>query len=47
MQPYIIQYPSTYANCGSLQRPIVANNDMVKSLLVDNKEGEHSRKTRQ
>jgi hypothetical protein len=29
MQSYIIQYPSTYSNGGSSQRPIIANNNLV------------------
>jgi hypothetical protein len=43
MQPYIIQYPSTYPNCGASQRSIVAN-DTVKSKFVDSKEGEENMK---
>jgi hypothetical protein len=39
LQPYIIQYPSTYPNCGASQGPIVANNNLVKGDFVDNREG--------
>ena len=42
MQPYIIQYPSTYPNCDSSQRPVIANNNLVKTELVDSKAGEKS-----
>lgn len=44
MQSYVIYYPSTYSNYGSSQRSILANNDMVKSMLVDDKEGGKNRK---
>ena len=37
MQPYIIQYPSTYSNCRASQRPIIANNDLVRSVLINGK----------
>ena len=40
MQPYIIQYPSTFPNCDSLQRPVVTNNNLVKSKFVDSKKSE-------
>jgi hypothetical protein len=43
MQLYIIQYPSIYSNSGSLQRLIVANNDLVRSALIDDKEGVKTR----
>jgi hypothetical protein len=44
MQTYIIQYPSTYQNCGASQRPIVVNDNLVKSESVDSKEGEENMK---
>lgn len=31
MQPYIIQYPTSYSNYGELDQPIVAHNNLVKS----------------
>jgi hypothetical protein len=43
-QPYIIQYLSTYPNCGASQRPIVANNNLVKREFVDSKHGEKNMK---
>ena len=44
MQPYIIQYPSTYPNCDSSQRPVVTNNNLVKSKFIDSQEGERNKK---
>jgi hypothetical protein len=47
MQPYIFQYPSTYLNGGSSQRPIMANNYLVRSALIDDKGGEKNKNQRQ
>ena len=44
MQPYIIQYPSTYPNYGAAQRPIIVNNDLVRSKLINGKRGEKNKK---
>ena len=44
MQPYIIQYPSTYSNCRASQRPIIANNDLVRSVLINGERGENNEK---
>jgi hypothetical protein len=50
MQPYIIQYPSTYSNCGALQRPVVeiiqypCSNNLVTGGFVDTKESEKNMK---
>jgi hypothetical protein len=44
MQPYIIQYLSTYPNCGASQGPIVDNDYLVKSEFVDSKEDEKGKK---
>ena len=44
MQPYIIQDPHAYPNCGASQRPIIANNNPVKSVLTDNEGGEINKK---
>jgi len=44
MQSYIIQYPSTYANYGSLQRPFVVDNNLVRNAPIDAKGGEKDNK---
>ena len=44
MQPHIIQYPSTYSNCRASQRPIIANNDLVRSVLINGERGENNEK---
>jgi len=44
MQPYFIQYPSTYPNYGTSQRPIVTSNNLVESNLGCSKEDEKNMK---
>jgi len=44
MQLYIIQYPSMYPNGCSSQRLIVANNNLVRSVLTDDERGEKTKK---
>ena len=43
MQPYIIQDPHAYPNCGASQRPIIANSDPVRSVLINGKGGEKNK----
>ena len=42
--PYFIRYSSTYPSYGASQRPIVANNNLVKSKPDCSKEGEKDMK---
>ena len=44
MHSYIIQYPSMYPNDGSSQRQIIANNNLVKSVLIDDEGCEKNKK---
>ena len=44
MHSYIIQYPSMYPNGGSSQRQIIANNNLVKSVLIDDEGCEKNKK---
>jgi len=44
LQPYFIQYPHIYPNCGTSQRPIVASNNPVRKDFDCSKEGEKSMK---
>ena len=46
MQLYIIQYPSMYPNGCSSQRLIVANNNLVRSVLTDDERGEKTKKNK-
>jgi len=44
MQPYIIQYPSTYLNCRESQRPIITNSDPARIVRVNGNRGEKNEK---
>jgi hypothetical protein len=44
MHPYFIQYSSTCSSYGVPQRPIVVNDNMVKSKLDCSKDGEKDMK---
>jgi hypothetical protein len=39
MRSYMIQYPHTYVNHGSMQRPIVLDNNLVGSASINSKGG--------
>ena len=44
MHSYIIQYPSMYPNGGSSQKQIIANNNLVRSVLIDDEGCEKNKK---
>jgi hypothetical protein len=39
MRSYMIQYPPTYVNHGSMQRVIVLDNNLVRSASINSKGG--------